>query len=684
LVGFKVKLQTNFNRKENIMNWQILRSTIFSLTLLVAVGCQSITPPNPVDTSPSLKISSSQTTILLDKDFQIDVQVTSTHAGLVKVTLLGNDYIDLEQTALDFQFAAPGTQKVSLRAQITHNTPISVFAKAKGSDWQDSRELQFAPNPSLIARQNNREFSSDVQFLRSSEKARLARDRTQPLETVIKSSAQGNPGRQVMYQFKGGTTPIDPAQLDEPAPQNGKGKSKQTRGAFCGVGALQTVRFVTQNFDFPKAPSESFQGAHPLKGAKITVYDNNGNWNQQVAAGYTNDNGEFTFNTPYCDTSGFFDWSQWDAVYKLEAASPNSNVLYDPFQEVPTYWSPTYWDQQTVYRQILFNSNNGLATRSLWTLNLMSYANNFVGDNAPRVRVRHFPVLGPTTTFSPVGQIMLGTANWDSIYPIWHEFGHNTFYNATFSLPTYNNCIDPVFPPCIPDFAPLLRANCAQIPVNNLIDVIGAIFSTCFGFDHEQKINQTEFFAANEGWAQVTHQIFGYYFMAQFGSFTDFLGDGDPNSPGSTSGQYASGYPFYARWCGKAVSCRFPTHPHLSEENYVATMFFRVITEAIANWQPQVIPNPSVANSYLKQDIIPTLAQAESARNVWRRVRSFLPRYATTKVTPVQVYSAIANAYPVEITSAPGKQKVCTILKQIDLSQTEINQLIGDTVSCVI
>jgi hypothetical protein len=663
---------------------------------------QNTTQQNAPVTSAKIEFSALETPAKLDQTVNLQLNVSSPDAGAVTVHVDGGSYLELPQALTTINFQAPGQKTVTIQATPRHVTDITIRAIAETANWHQRTEMVFAVGNgakstlSALARKKAKNgldvYEDPVEFHQVQERARLSKKRDQPLDGFVPHKKSEPTGDAAIshYLFQTGTTPIDPDQLEEPPPSAGKpltnpksasslnGSRLRAKGLWCGNGPTQTVHFNITNWGYPTEPGNPYYGGYKLRKSEIVVYDDNGGSRTEVARGYLDYTGSFSFITPGCDTSGWFDWSSWDAVYEIRTTT-----------QYPQYWGPitailsndqgigldfaflvttgTYWDQQTTDRTLVFNAPDGGGTKGLWTQTLMNYAYEMTNVSAPiSVRMGAF-----SSAFSPIGQVIQGTtfkssttgavySAWDTIYPLWHEYGHNTLYHQAYDSATYSYC-QPSNRLCAPDFAPLL---------NNCINPGSAGFIFCVGYEHRPE-NYTYFFATNEGWAETTHQIMANWFKANIGSPSGFLND--PNV-------------INMRYCGKASSCPFATSTAYSyktqNEYYVGTMFFRLITEVMADWPAHVIKTGTgTSTKYTTVDVVPTLAQANAALGIWSSVKLRLPRNGTAKLTPFDVAKAIFAVWPARTIGSAGK--ICDILKDMDIPLSELQKFtVPAWVSC--
>jgi hypothetical protein len=650
--------------------------------ILTAMACflaacgntnEQISSNTSIIEKPKIEISQKFKSAFLDKSDEIEVRIVNPKIGQVDLEIDGGTYIDLETSKKSIYFDKPGERILSLNFTPRHATESSIIVVADSEQWQEKSETRFqvnAPEDASLRPLASREklqnglykYQTSVEFHRTMEKARLAKNRSLPLEGYISKPDQSSV---TQYVYNTGSAPLDAAQLDElpPAPDSSTQKTASSKvrpqGLFCGAGPIQTVTFTMDHLAFPGIGSSLGQGVYPLKNTQIKVYDDNGGWRSEVASGFLDQNGSFSFTTPGCDTSGWFDWSSWDAYYELYSVSPNGGSVQavlsnSGLDQTFTLSTGTYWDQQTTSRRINFRPQEGTASRGIWTNLLMNLAYDFTGPSTAPTKVR---LAGFNSAFAPVGQVVQGVnfqsgsslyTSWDTMYPLWHEYGHNTLYNKTMSQSEFVNCRG-LFISCAPDFAPLLNLSC--------LDPRNFNFNACIGFTHTPE-NYTYYYAANEGWAEMSHQIMTQWFTTTHGQASGFL-----NNP----------YLIGMKYCGISYPCPFADSViRTQNEYYVGTLFFRLITEAIADWPQQLIKNAD--GTFTAQNVIPTKSQVDAARDAWRTINSRLPLLNSTQITPFTVVNVIANSYPSKVST--NLSKVCQIIDQMGIPSSERQKFI--------
>ncbi len=596
------------------------------------------------------------------------------------------------------------TQTVYFKVTPRQATHINLMVDASSSSWSRSVQLKFKPKISTDLLQSQigsvTQFSTVVEFARKLEKARLSKNSDQELEATISPIAQSNAVQStknkydVQYLFNTGATPIYPAQLDEPAPINQSslgrlqvnGSRLSVQGWGCTLGPIETVRFAIRNYTAPPSGAISdsdysstgvpnyargvdpyYYGGYPLRKARVYVYDNNGAWRNLIAEGYLDDNGQFSYARPTCDTGFFLDWSHYDPQYEVIPESDTGHVTQLIQLSSPRLITGTFWDQVPQNRTIYLEANDGEVTRSLWTLNLLKYAEDFTGIQT-KVNIR----INALGTFAPIGQVFLKTEDWRGLYPMVHEFGHNTLYSKTISSNLYGNFIrNPQnqsttfggcmfsFVPCVPDFAPLINPFCSST-INTEAGLADCQYGFISGFQHIPS-NYTYQYATNEGWAQATHMLI----VQNFNRTTNRI-DSVNNPP--------MGLFWDLRNCTQQSSCSYPSLIRMTNEHYVGTLFYRLITEFAADWTIQ---------GY--QTLIPSSQELNQAKVAWMNIRDNALPHATntTVISPLTITKNILSLYQYKLSSMENNTKVCNILKDTGMTAADLVSLdIANTFQC--
>jgi hypothetical protein len=661
----------------------VVQSFSRSIVMLGMVGflaaCQSssITAPEII-LKPEVIVRQLSPQIVLDEPATFEVKISSPTVGAVSLGFSVGAYADAS-SPVTIDFTQASTKTVEFKITPRQVTPINLIVGVKAVEWSDKKQLRLSVLESYnsVQAQTTRQtkFSSLAEFSRTLEKARLAKKRTQPLEAEITSSnitSQNTDAslqaKTVQYLYNTGATPIDAAQLDEPTPVQSQSSIKSQgqlnpQGWGCGWGPIETVRFLIRNrpdalptyagvtslndntdSDFMAGVEYDYPGAYPVRKAKVIVYDNNGAWRNVIAEGYLDDTGRFSYYAPTCDTGLFFDWSAYDPQYEVITESPTHVVTNWVQLQSPRLVTGTYWDQPSQNRTIVLNANDGEATRYMWTLNLTQYAQDFLG-NGTKVNVR----MNPIGTFAPIGQVFLHSDEWDSLFPLIHEIGHNTMYAKAYSSFRYIDCIGQ-FIPCIPDFAPLITVGCPSTQ-NTEANLTSCTTYLNSGFAHIPQ-NYTNFYAANEGWAQATHMLFVQYFNTL------------------TNRTNANSLPFKisvdSRNCTdpspSTTYCLYPTLLRSTNEYFMATLFYRLITEFVADWSVQ---------GY--QTLTPAVAAVQQARTAWREIQDFaVPLGNTAKIGSSYFVRRILTNFQNKLTVEATRTKVCNILKDTGMTNAEL------------
>jgi hypothetical protein len=609
--------------------------------------------------------------VILDQETMFAVEISSPKAGKVGLGFSAGSYAQVPEPVI-INFGRAETKTIEFKVTPRQVTPLNLIVSASGSDWSDRQQLKLRVSESYASLQTQsaepKQFSNLAEYSQTLEKARIAEKRTQALESEIvplqpnavrAQNADVLDTQMVQYLYNTGATPIDPAQLDEPIPAASKSNIRP-QGWGCSLGPIETVRFLIRNRpltpismlssktslsdfsepDFMRGTEYDYPETYPIRKAKIIVYDHNGAWRNVIAEGYLDDTGKFSYARPTCDTGVFFDWSHYDPQYEVITESPTHIVTNWVQLQSPRIVTGVYWDLPPQNRTIIVDANDGEASRYLWTLNLTQYAQDFLG-NGTKVNVR----MNPIGTFAPIGQVFLNSIDWASLYPLIHEIGHNTLYIKTYPGTSYNGCIGQ-FIPCVPDFAPLITIGCPNTP-NTETGLTSCTTYLTSGFAHIPQ-NYTYFYATNEGWAQATHMLAVQYFNMR------------------TSRNSTNNLPFYpavdSRNCIDPGTCAYPNLIRSTNEYYMGTLYYRLITEFVAEWS---------VRGY--QTLLPNAGEVEEAKNAWRRIQSnVIPYDNTSRIASTYFGRLILMQFQSKLTSEATKTKVCNILKDTGMTNIEL------------
>jgi hypothetical protein len=226
-----------------------------------------------------------------------------------------------------------------------------------------------------------------------------------------------------------------PSAADLTPPSAQARATARPQGIGCGLGNSATVNAnITYNGKTLTLPR-----------TKITVWDENP-WllPSVVASGYTDNNGNFTFQKPACDWGWWGDYSQPDIYFTLETLDSSEigvwNIFFPIYNTTYGIRTSTNWDVSPATSSFSINltGGNSNSENAMWLYRMVQLAQDYNvtagGAGAEYFKLR---VAWPSridlggTSFALVSKLEIRGPEWLSPYTAWHEFGHELMYHTT-------------------------------------------------------------------------------------------------------------------------------------------------------------------------------------------------------------------------------------------------------------
>ncbi len=435
---------------------------------------------------------------------------------------------------------------------------------------------------------------------------------------------------------------------------------------LCGGEHASTVQI---NINSPNYTGTNGYGGYSLKNIRVRVYDNNGNWNAQIADGYTNSTGNFDFIKPNCDTSSWWDWSPPDIYYVITGETNNglqTNVSR-VFWTTAGFSTGTDWEDTTASKQIGIYAPEAIHTRVLFSSHVMIQKAREVNDLAGAHTASTFPVRVHEfySTFVPVGVIFLGNAynttyesgldtdpnGYADPYMIYHEFGHNIMW----AMRDRSNYLNIFYHPTLPVSSPgyedeqCIAAGLNGTQIDPIIGLINMIQCFATAYQHNGDSLYDEKLAWSEGFANYFDNIALLYLYKKDNevAYKNYL-LGNRGLP--------------RVFCGLTTVVGCSAQNGTKNETRVGTFLTRYTIEVLAGFSP-----PSSAAAYGTWINSLTLANTQAILTQYGRVRDATVLNKGSLMGLNNLWSGMYNLIGAVDKTPAMKTKICLIAKESEV-----------------
>ncbi len=447
--------------------------SLVGIAMLTLSSCNQA-PQAEKSHEPTLQISSTQNTFRKGEQFNLTLELYSPEDSNVSVILGASKNIGLDQDQIQVTIAAGQTKTLEL-----HGTPkragyYNITANATGSQWHEPAAdmLGFNVATDNISAANAGAYPQTAsglesleahlenlpKFTSAEEYAKL--ETAQTLDDVKNQDYVRLDSRldNVRFTKLDGTksepfntvlTYLPDTGSGQPRPEDlvaptAAARAKATirpQGSGCGIsGAWATV-----------SATISYAGKTvSLPFTKISVWEESPWWaSGLVSTGYTDANGNYSFQKPNCDLGAWWDYSGVDLYFALESLDSREigvwNIISFLYSGTYGVRTGTYWDTTATSFNINFNAGNSDSENAMWLYRMVQMAQDYnveAGGNG----ATYFPIriswptrLDPrgwfaspyVTSFAPVAKLEILGPHWLYPYIAWHEFGHNMMYRTS-------------------------------------------------------------------------------------------------------------------------------------------------------------------------------------------------------------------------------------------------------------
>jgi hypothetical protein len=457
------------------------RYSNLSLYLLVAlgigvIGCnQTPDPKTEQALEPSVKITTTQIEFSKDTPLKFNIDVYSPRAGNINVSLVSPTNVKLEKESFNLSMQANTSETITVQASIKRAGYYNITATVTSPVWEEpvAELFGFNAKSTFLTQANRASLQSQNQsgvetledHLDNLPKFTTPEDHAQLQTAQMFDDLKGEDGVRldsrldnVVFKKLDGTTtePFNtvlqylpgtgsgtptPEDLTPPTEkQNNSGM--RTQGIGCGLGdwakVTAKISYLGKTFTLPNTKI-SVWDEHPYLGSSY------------VTGGFTDSNGDFTFQKPSCDWGAWWDYSKPDLYFIVESIdsrniavrnylAPLGVTLIDSTYGVRT---GTNWDTTASQFNVNLNANDSDAEHAVWLYRMVQLAQDFnvgAGGNG----ASYFPIriIWPTRlnpagwvgagggSFAPVAKLEIDGGHWFYPYIAWHEFGHNWVYRT--------------------------------------------------------------------------------------------------------------------------------------------------------------------------------------------------------------------------------------------------------------
>lgn len=454
-----------------------MRKQILNVLLVVAVlilgACSSPKTNTSQVAEPKLDVTANLADFQKGATIPFIVTIESPVDTTVELSVVPSGFVELDNPKQTLEVKANTPQQVTLTGRAQRAGYHTLTVQAAAPNWHEpagemygfnvvspvsSSNLQAlgvaanAQQPStepLPDHLNKLPVVSDFKIYMQQVKAELEGRDDVRLDFILKDAT--------VQDTKGKSIKLDNMIVNY-QPGTGWGKPEATKSQEVGTQAsCSDQRTTTVHFDIIDLANGTNSVVN-LQNNFVVVMDNNSDHfysspperagepmaPTNIAQGYLDANGNFTFQQPLCDSINGNLSDPPDLYFQVESrkplnpSSPSTSVItyYTVGGFTYTYWVYTgvWWNNAQSNINIRLNNNTSATTNAFWTQSLLwatgvSYLQQ---ANLSSVPVKIFwpgqLVSSATDAYSPISRIILGTAGWMTTQPIIHEYGHNVKY----------------------------------------------------------------------------------------------------------------------------------------------------------------------------------------------------------------------------------------------------------------
>lgn len=469
--------------------------------MLILASCGSPTANQNSVEEAKLIISASSTNFQKGQSVTFLVTITSSESTHAVLEFIPSGDLELETLKQEIELGANKPQTIHLNGRISQAGYHTLTAQLTSDKWNpladmygfnavsDTSSLKIqsfeaaanTPKPSeesVIKHLDNLPIIKDFRLYAEQNKAeREGRDNVRR-DFILKDAE--------VRDMQGGLIKLDPT-IVVYEPKTGSGKPQNNPQSVrpqnsCGTQTASVHLAMTD----PSVPTRALN----LSNNRVYIYDDNSDhmlpptppdYNERpmnptlIAQGYLDNNGNFTFQKPICDTVNG-DGTPPDIFFAVESLKPfnAANPAAGGLRGVYTTWLGLVTYTHTVVTGVNWNtgatnfdqslpSNSSTSSNAIWLQTLLWHTGvefmRIGTGNPPPVNIfwPGYIVLAPDNAYAPVSRIVMGTGNWSSTYPVVHEYGHNVRYYwddrakyncalaSSDGLSSLNSCLDPNF-----------------------------------------------------------------------------------------------------------------------------------------------------------------------------------------------------------------------------------------------